>query len=222
MSTSTSTSPVPPSVLPATPTTKPTPIVRAGSATLPSSSSTKPSKTKKRRRPEDDDFVNDPLATTRGPSSNVKHGHKDHKSKKARLDDDMRVRFFSVLPCHYAQRLQMNPAGFRKITDWSEPAKGGLPSRPPRNPLPVPQTDDPSQVNDNFSERKQPPNQVSERARLGCLLTRCQATAHSYWNYIEPWIRQAKDEDVAFLAFGVSLRLFVIEWISANCYTGRR
>jgi hypothetical protein len=54
----------------------------------------------------------------------------------------------------------MNPFGFRKVSDWSDSIKGGLPPKPPRNPLPVPQTDDPEQVNDDFAERKQPPNQV--------------------------------------------------------------
>lgn len=168
-STATNSSPQP--ALPPTAASSAKPAQRAGSVAL-RGSDTAVSKTnkKKRRRPDEgDDFMADG-ATRNATPVPKSHGHKEHKSKKAKHDD---------------HDLRMHPAGIRRITDWSESVKGGLPPKPPRNPLPIPQTDDPNEVHDDISERKQPPNQV---------------TAHTYWNFIEPWTRQVKDEDVAFLA----------------------
>ncbi|PVG02196.1 hypothetical protein CPB86DRAFT_870487 [Serendipita vermifera] len=157
-----------PAIPSASTSSKPAP--RAGSVTLREGSSTKLNKKKRKRAEEAEEFLNDGTARNSTPHSKS-YGHKEHKSKKSKHDD---------------HDLRTNPAGFRKVADWSESVKGGLPPRPPRNPLPIPQTDDPGEVNDDMSDRKQPPNQV---------------TAHTYWNYIEPWTRQIKDEDIAFLAF---------------------
>lgn len=156
--------------LPPSSATTSKPIVRAGSAALRADTTSSKLNKKKRKRAEDgEDFLND-TGMRNGTPTTKGHGHKEHKSKKAKHDD---------------HDLRANPTGFRRINDWSESIRGGLPPRPPKNPLPVPQTDQPNEVNDDMSDRKQPPNQV---------------TAHAYWNFVEPWTRQLKDEDVAFLA----------------------
>ncbi|KAG8828984.1 Transcriptional regulator [Serendipita sp. 399] len=167
---STSSTPTQPVITPSATTTVKS-VARAGSAALRTEGSVSKPNKKKRRRVEDmEDYQNDGTTRTTTPTSKS-HGHKEHKSKKAKHDE---------------HDLRMNPPGFRRISDWSDSLRGGLPPRPPRNPLSIPQTDDPNEVNEDMSDRKQPPNQV---------------TSHVYWNFIEPWTRQLKDEDVAFLAF---------------------
>ncbi|KAG8830309.1 Transcriptional regulator [Serendipita sp. 411] len=167
---STSSTPTQPVITPSATTTAKS-VARAGSAALRTEGSVSKPNKKKRRRVEDmDDYQNDGTTRMATPISKG-HGHKEHKSKKAKHDE---------------HDLRMNPPGFRRITDWSDSLRGGLPPKPPRNPLPAPQTDDPGEVHDDMSDRKQPPNQV---------------TAHTFWNFIEPWTRQIKDEDIAFLAF---------------------
>ncbi|PBK64589.1 hypothetical protein ARMSODRAFT_962122 [Armillaria solidipes] len=68
--------------------------------------------------------------------------------------------------------------------DFSVPqANSLLPQRPPIPPPPIPGPSKPTDVTDDFSKLKQPP----------------QTLTTTFYTYIEPWIRNIREEDVGFL-----------------------
>lgn len=80
-------------VLPPSSATTSKPVVRAGSAALRAeTTSSKPNKKKRKRAEDGEDFLND-TGMRNGTPTTKGHGHKEHKSKKAKHDDhDLRVR----------------------------------------------------------------------------------------------------------------------------------
>jgi hypothetical protein len=79
--------------LPPSSATTSKPVVRAGSAALRAeTTSNKPNKKKRKRAEDGEDFLND-TGMRNGTPITKGHGHKEHKSKKAKHDDhDLRVR----------------------------------------------------------------------------------------------------------------------------------
>lgn len=84
--------------LPPSSATTSKPIVRAGSAALRADTTSSKLNKKKRKRAEDgEDFLND-TGMRNGTPTTKGHGHKEHKSKKAKHDDhDLRVCALSLV-----------------------------------------------------------------------------------------------------------------------------
>jgi hypothetical protein len=88
-------------VLPPLSATTSKPVIRAGSAALRTEIvSTKPNKKKRKRVEDGEDFLND-TGMRNGTPTTKGHGHKEHKSKKAKHDDhDLRVRVYKLIFIH--------------------------------------------------------------------------------------------------------------------------
>lgn len=132
------------------------------------------------------------------PRRSIQEDLKKKKKKRKREDDsdleDSNKSVKTVLASHPPPPLPgkaskiptVNHAKPTMAPDFTVPPASQLfPSRPPIAPPPVPGPSKPTEVTEDFSKLKQPP----------------QVPVNTFYTSIEPWIRGIKEEDIGFLEF---------------------
>ncbi|KAL4065158.1 histone acetyltransferases subunit 3-domain-containing protein [Scleroderma citrinum] len=134
------------------------------------------------------------------PRRSIQEDQKKKKKKRKREDDsdmeDSNKAVKTVSVSHLPPVIQvktskvpgpiLNHTKSTMAPDFTVPPPGQLlPPRPPVAPPPVPGPSKPTEVTEDFSKLKQPP----------------QVPVNTFYASIEPWIRGIKEEDIGFLEF---------------------